>query len=66
MSSRKSINVDGFNHAGQPIPAACRVGNIVATGGVYGLDSRTGKIPDAVAEQAAKQWRQLPVQDDVG
>ena|ERR1700733_15144962 len=59
MSSRKSIDVDGFNHAGQPIPAACRVGNIVATGGVYGLDSRTGKIPDAVAEQAALMFANL-------
>ena len=59
MSSRKSINVEGFNHAGQPIPAACRVGNIVATGGVYGLDIRTGKIPDAVAEQAALMFANL-------
>jgi 2-iminobutanoate/2-iminopropanoate deaminase len=59
MRSRKSINVDGFNHGGQPIPAACRVGNIVATGGVYGLDSRTGRIPDAVAEQAVLMFANL-------
>jgi 2-iminobutanoate/2-iminopropanoate deaminase len=59
MSNRKSINVDGFNHGGLPIPAACRVGNLVATGGVYGLDSRTGKIPDAVAVQAALMFVNL-------
>jgi 2-iminobutanoate/2-iminopropanoate deaminase len=59
MSNRRSINVDGFNHGGQPIPAACCVGNIVATGGVYGLDARTGKIPDAVAEQAALMFANL-------
>ena len=59
MTSRKSINVEGFNHGAQPIPAACRVGNIVATGGVYGLDARTGKIPDAVSEQAALMFANL-------
>jgi hypothetical protein len=36
--SRRSIHIEGFDHGGQPIPAACRVGNIVMTGGVYGFD----------------------------
>jgi hypothetical protein len=30
--SRRSIHIEGFDHGGQPIPAACRVGNIVMTG----------------------------------
>lgn len=51
MASRKSINVDGFGHAGQPIPAASRVGPLVITGGVYGVDPATGKLPDDLAEQ---------------
>lgn len=51
MSSRKSINVAGYDH-GQPIPAACRVANIVMTGGVAGVDPSTGKLPDDVDRQA--------------
>lgn len=52
MSARRSIEVEGFSHGAQPIPAASRVGNIVMTGGVYGLDPQTGKIPDDVEKQA--------------
>lgn len=52
MTARCSIEVEGFSHGGQPIPAASRVGNIVMTGGVYGLDPKTGKIPDDVEQQA--------------
>jgi len=52
MSARRSIEVEGFNHGAQPIPAASRVGNIVMTGGVYGLDPATGKIPDDLNRQA--------------
>ena len=51
-SDRRSIEVEGFNHGVQPIPAASRVGNLIATGGVYGLDPETGKLPDDVAAQA--------------
>lgn len=39
---RTSIYVDGFSHAGQPVPAATRVGNTVATGGIWGFDVSTG------------------------
>lgn len=52
MTARRSIEVEGFSHGVQPIPAASRVGNIVMTGGVYGLDPKTGKIPDDVEQQA--------------
>jgi len=51
MGVRRSIEVPGFSHGGQPIPAASRVGNIIMTGGVYGLDPETGKIPDDVGRQ---------------
>jgi 2-iminobutanoate/2-iminopropanoate deaminase len=59
MSHRQSINIEGFDHGPQPIPAACRVGNIVATGGIYGLDPRTRAIPDAVAEQTILMFDNL-------
>jgi enamine deaminase RidA (YjgF/YER057c/UK114 family) len=59
MSARRSIEVEGFSHGAQPIPAASRVGNIVMTGGVYGLDPATGKIPDDVGEQARLMFANL-------
>lgn len=59
MSARRSIEVEGFSHGAQPIPAASRVGNIVMTGGVYGLDPATGKIPDEVETQAELMFRNL-------
>jgi enamine deaminase RidA (YjgF/YER057c/UK114 family) len=52
MSRRKSIEVPGFSHGNLPIPAASRVGDLVATGGVMGLDAETGRLPDDVTEQA--------------
>lgn len=59
MSRRRSIEVQGFSHGGQPIPAACRVGGLIMTGGVYGLDPATGKLPDDVAEQARLMFANL-------
>jgi 2-iminobutanoate/2-iminopropanoate deaminase len=50
--TRRSIEVEGFSHGAQPIPAACRVGPLIMTGGVYGLDPATGTIPDDVTEQS--------------
>ena len=32
---RKSFEIEGYSHGGNPIPAAARVGNIIATGGIY-------------------------------
>ena len=56
---RKSIVVYGFNHGGQPIPAAARVGNIVMTGGTYGMDPLTGAIADGAEEQTRLMFVQL-------
>lgn len=57
--SRRSIEIEGFSHGSQPIPAASRVGPLVITGGVYGLDPATGKMPDDVAEQARLMFDNL-------
>ena len=57
--ARRSVEIDGFNHAGQPIPAASRKGCLVVTGGVYGLDPETGKLPDDVGEQVRLMFLQL-------
>jgi 2-iminobutanoate/2-iminopropanoate deaminase len=56
---RRSVNVENFSHAPQPIPAASRVGNIVATGGIYGLDPETGKVPDDLASQTRLMFANL-------
>jgi 2-iminobutanoate/2-iminopropanoate deaminase len=45
MSKRRSIEVEGFSHGATPIPAASRIGNMIASGGIAGLDTLTGKIP---------------------
>jgi 2-iminobutanoate/2-iminopropanoate deaminase len=58
-NERRSIEVVGFNHGPQPIPAACRVANIVATGGIYGLDVDNGKVPDDLEGQTALMFVNL-------
>lgn len=57
--TRRSIEIEGFSHGAQPIPAASKVGPLVMTGGVYGLDPTTGKIPDDVGEQARLMFHNL-------
>jgi len=59
MTGRRSIEVAGFSHGGQPIPAASRVGDLIMTGGVYGLDPASGAIPDDVAEQTRLMFANL-------
>jgi regulator of RNase E activity RraA/enamine deaminase RidA (YjgF/YER057c/UK114 family) len=59
MSGRRSIEIVGFGHGGQPIPAASRVGPLLATGGVYGLDPATGTLPDDVGEQVRLMFANL-------
>lgn len=56
---RRSIDIEGFNHGGQPIPAASRVGGLIVSGGIYGLDSGTGALPDDVAEQTRLMFWQM-------
>jgi enamine deaminase RidA (YjgF/YER057c/UK114 family) len=57
--TRRSIKIEGFNHGPQPIPAASRVGDIVMTGGIYGMDPETESIPDGLEEQARLMFVQL-------
>ena len=59
MNRRRSIEVEGFKHGAQPIPAASRVGNVVMTGGVHGLDPETGKLPDDVDQQTSLMFANL-------
>jgi enamine deaminase RidA (YjgF/YER057c/UK114 family) len=59
MSNRRSIEIEGFGHGTNPIPAASRVGNMVMTGGVYGLDPATRAIPAGAAEQCRLMFANL-------
>jgi enamine deaminase RidA (YjgF/YER057c/UK114 family) len=59
VNERRSIEVPGFNHGPQPIPAACRVANLVVTGGIYGLDTDSGKVPDDLERQTALMFVNL-------
>jgi len=57
--SRRSVVIEGFSHGTQPIPAACRINEIVMTGGIYGLDPETGKVADEIESQAGLMFLQL-------
>lgn len=59
MFVRRSINIVGFSHGKQPIPAASRVGPLVVTGGVYGLNRETGALPNDASEQAKLMFENL-------
>jgi enamine deaminase RidA (YjgF/YER057c/UK114 family) len=52
MAKRKSIEIAGFAHK-NPIPAACRVGNMLMTGIITGTDPATGKLADTLEAQCA-------------
>jgi enamine deaminase RidA (YjgF/YER057c/UK114 family) len=56
MSKRRSIEVEGFSHGATPIPAASRIGNMIASGGIAGLDTATEKIPDGLEAQVVAMF----------
>jgi 2-iminobutanoate/2-iminopropanoate deaminase len=59
MSNRKSIEVEGFGHGNNPIPAASRIANVVMTGGTSGQDPETGKVPEDPKAQIALAFANL-------
>lgn len=52
MAKRTSIYVEGFSHK-NPIPAACRIGNLLYSGSIQGTDPATGKYGATIDEQCA-------------
>ncbi len=54
----KSIYVEGFAHK-NPIPAAARVGNMIATGAITGQDPATGEPAEGADEQARLAFHHL-------
>jgi 2-iminobutanoate/2-iminopropanoate deaminase len=55
MSKRKSINIGGFKHT-NPIPNASRIGDIVMSGVIIGVDPSTGKLPADLKQQCANMF----------
>lgn len=55
---RQSIEIEGFSHGGLPIPAASRVGPLLMTGGIHGLDLEGGDHGDA-SRQATRMFENL-------
>ena len=58
MTRRTSISVHGAKHT-NPIPNACRIGNLVVSGAISGGDPKTGELPSTVDAQAANMFQNL-------
>ena len=48
---RKSIEIEGFSHGRNPVPAASVIGNLLMTGAIFGTDPATGKVPPDAADE---------------
>jgi enamine deaminase RidA (YjgF/YER057c/UK114 family) len=57
MAKRQSIELQGFSHT-NPIPVACRLGNLVMSGSILPRDAR-GKIPETLDEQCALMFQYM-------
>jgi 2-iminobutanoate/2-iminopropanoate deaminase len=62
---RTSIYSKSFSHK-NPIPNACRVGNILASGLVVGKDPATGKLPETLDGQCACLFEQIRLIAEAG
>jgi len=56
---QQSIEAPGLSHGETPIPAACRVGPILATSGVGGQDPATDRLPADAMSQARNCFENL-------
>jgi enamine deaminase RidA (YjgF/YER057c/UK114 family) len=55
MSKRTSIEVPGLEHV-NPIPNASRVGPFLVSGGIFGKDPGTGKVPPGLDAQLQQMF----------
>src|ERR1043166_2550524 len=58
MAKRQSIYIEGFAHR-NPIPAACRLGNMLMTGIITGMDPATGKVASTLEAQCALMFQHV-------
>lgn len=58
MARRKSIHIGGFTHV-NPIPNACRIGNLLISGVILGRDPATGEMPASIEAQCANMFAHM-------
>jgi 2-iminobutanoate/2-iminopropanoate deaminase len=58
MAKRQSIYIEGFAHK-NPIPAASRLGNMLMTGIITGMDPATGKVALTLEAQCAFMFQHV-------
>jgi 2-iminobutanoate/2-iminopropanoate deaminase len=56
--ARRSIYINEFAHK-SPIPNASRIGNVLVSGLIRGVDPQTQKFPRTVAEQCALMFENV-------
>lgn len=56
--ARQSVYVEGFGHK-NPIPAACRIGNLVWSGSIQGTDPETGEYGETLEAQSRLMFEQV-------
>ena len=57
--TRRSLEVHGISHGTAPIPMGARVGPLLCSSGIPGLDPQTGKLPATATEQAHHAFANL-------
>jgi 2-iminobutanoate/2-iminopropanoate deaminase len=55
---RTSVYVDSFGHV-NPIPAACRIGDLIYSGVITGRDPETGRPAETLDRQCALMFRHM-------
>jgi enamine deaminase RidA (YjgF/YER057c/UK114 family) len=55
MSRRTSIIVPAIAHR-FPVPNACRIGDLVMSGSISGVDPETGEMPESMESQCANMF----------
>jgi 2-iminobutanoate/2-iminopropanoate deaminase len=58
MSRRVSFDLPGLKHT-NPIPSACRVGPVLVTSGISGVDPQSGKLPEGIEAQCAQMFANI-------
>ncbi|CAN7334274.1 RidA family protein [Variovorax sp. LjRoot178] len=55
----RSLEVPGVSHGAAPIPLGARVGNVLYSSGIPGMDPETGRLPPDAAAQAGFAFRNM-------
>ena len=65
MNRRQSIYIGGFKHK-NPIPNAARVGNIIASGVIIGVDPESGNLAETLEDQCRFMFVNLKATAEAG